>query len=270
MGLSPYQRGVCQLLAQARIRNGESYLAGGATLNELLQAPRVSRDIDVFHDTEEALAAAWLEDRATLEAAGYSVRVFRERPGFVEADIRRQGEAVLMQWARDSSFRFFPLVEHEELGLTLHPFDLATSKVLALVGRVEPRDFVDTLACDEKIQPLGLLTWAAAGKDPGFSPAAIIEEAARASRYSALEFRGLDFDGIPPDPAALLHRWHEVVAEARRVVAMLPPEQAGTAVLDASGRPFRGGTDVLRAALSSASLRYHAGNVRGALPRLLS
>ena len=46
------------LLAQARIRNGESYLAGGATLNELLQAPRVSRDIDMFHDTEEALAAA--------------------------------------------------------------------------------------------------------------------------------------------------------------------------------------------------------------------
>ena len=28
----------------------------------------------------------------------------------------------------------FPLLEHEQLGLTLHPFDLATNKVLALVG----------------------------------------------------------------------------------------------------------------------------------------
>ena len=35
------------------------------------------------------------------------------------------------------SFRFFPLVEHEELGLTLHPFGLATNKVLALIGRLE-------------------------------------------------------------------------------------------------------------------------------------
>jgi hypothetical protein len=59
----------------------------------------------------------------------------------VEADVRRGGESVLIQWAHDSAYRFFPLVEHDDLGLTLHPFDLATSKVLALVGRVEPRDF---------------------------------------------------------------------------------------------------------------------------------
>jgi hypothetical protein len=31
------------------------------------------------------------------------------------------------------------LVEHDGLGLTLHPFDLATNKVLALVGRVRGR-----------------------------------------------------------------------------------------------------------------------------------
>jgi hypothetical protein len=34
----------------------------------------------------------------------------------------------------------------------LHPFDLATNKVLALVGRVEPRDFVDTLTCADELQ----------------------------------------------------------------------------------------------------------------------
>jgi hypothetical protein len=28
-------------------------------------------------------------------------------------------------------------VRHDELGLTLHPFDLATNKLLALVGRGE-------------------------------------------------------------------------------------------------------------------------------------
>jgi len=67
MALSLFQRDVCQLLAANRLQNGESYLAGGATLNELLAAPRVSRDLDVFHDTEEALSASWQADRALLE-----------------------------------------------------------------------------------------------------------------------------------------------------------------------------------------------------------
>jgi hypothetical protein len=54
---------------------------------------------------------------------------------------------VLVQWARDSAFRFFPLVEHDIFGLTLHPFDLATNKLLALVGRREARDWIDIVEC---------------------------------------------------------------------------------------------------------------------------
>ena len=73
----------------------------------------------------------------------------------VEAEVARGPESVVVQWAHDSAYRFFPLVQHDDLGLVLHPFDLATGKVLALVGRVEPRDFVDTLTCDAEIQPLG-------------------------------------------------------------------------------------------------------------------
>jgi len=270
MGLSAFQRGVCRLLAQNRISSGESYLAGGATLNELLHAPRVSRDLDVFHDTEEALVAAWHADRSLLTAAGYDVHVFRERPGFVEVEVRRADEQVLLQWARDSAYRFFPLVEHEDFGLTLHPFDLATSKVLALVGRLEPRDFVDTLACDGQIQPLGLLAWAACGKDPGFSPVAILEEAARASRYSAEELRALDFEGTPPDPKDLSRQWRNLLDAARQVVALLPADQAGRAVLDVSGAPFRGGVDALREALSTDRLLFHPGSIRGAWPMPIS
>jgi hypothetical protein len=85
-------------------------------------------------------------DREALHAAGYGVQVFRDRPGLVEAEIRRGEDAVWMEWARDSAYRFFPLVEHADLKLTLHPFELATAKAVALVGRVEARDFVDTLA----------------------------------------------------------------------------------------------------------------------------
>jgi hypothetical protein len=269
MGLTAFQRDVCRLLAEVRLRGGESYLAGGATLNELVGAPRVSRDLGIFHDTEEALAASWQADRASLERAGYRVHVFRERQGFVEAEISGSGRSVLMQWARDSAYRFFPLVRHEELGLTLHPFDLATSKVLALVGRVEPRDFIDTLTCDRQVQPLGLLAWAACGKDPGFSPASILEEARRTARYSDVEIQALDFGGQVPDTRELARIWRAQLESARLVLEILPADEAGRAVLDSAGRLFRGGPDDLRHALASNQLTFHQGSIRGAFPRVV-
>ncbi len=55
MALTEFQRDVCRLLAENRIRSGDSYVAGGAALNELLASPRRSRDIDPFHDTQVAL-----------------------------------------------------------------------------------------------------------------------------------------------------------------------------------------------------------------------
>src|SRR5687768_17464503 len=115
MALTAFQRSVCRLLAQARVASGESYVAGGAALNELLGAPRLSRDVDLFHDTESAVDASWTTDRSLLEASGFDVRVVRERPSFIEAEVLRDGSSVVLQWVRDSAYRFFPLVEHPEL-----------------------------------------------------------------------------------------------------------------------------------------------------------
>ena len=123
----------------------------------------------------------------------------RERIGIVEAEVSDDGDRARLEWARDSAFRFFPLLHHEGFGLTLHPFDLATNKVLALVGRLEVRDWVDVISCDSLVQPLGYLAWAAAGKDPGFGPGAILEAAARSGRYSADEVGQLAFEADPPD-----------------------------------------------------------------------
>jgi len=268
MALTDYQRIVCRLLADHRIASGESYVAGGVALNEVMAGGRVSRDIDLFHDTDEALEVSWQTDRSLLEAQGFTVRVIRERPSFIEAEVEREGERVLMEWARDSAFRFFPLVRHPDLGLTLHPFDLATNKVLALVGRLEVRDWVDLILACERIQPLGYLAWAACGKDPGFSPLSIIQEAGRSARYSATEVRALAFAGEPPDPADLSRRWHAVLGAARETIETLPPAELGCCVLEDSGRLFAGGPDELRVALARAQLVFHAGSIRGALPRL--
>ena len=164
MALTAFQRTVCHVISENRLREGESYVAGGAALNTLIGAPRQSRDIDLFHDTDEALAKTWQADRALLEQNRYSIQVLRERPTFVEAVIAQADESVLLQWVRDSAYRFFPLLTHEDLGLTLHPYDLATNKVLAAVGRLEVRDWVDLIECHGRIQPLGYLAWGACGK----------------------------------------------------------------------------------------------------------
>ena len=167
MALTDFQRSICRLVADHRKRTGVSYVAGAAALNLLLDGARLSRDIDIFHDAEEAVHSSFATDRRLLESAGYTVTTLRELPGFVAAVVGRFEDTVRMEWARDSAFRFFPLMEHEQRGLTLHPFDLATNKVLALVGRLEVRDWVDVINADRRLQPLGYLLWAACGKDPG-------------------------------------------------------------------------------------------------------
>jgi hypothetical protein len=268
MALTDYQRTVCRLLADHRIASGESYVAGGVALNEMMATARTSRDIDLFHDTDEALEASWQADRHLLEARHFAVRVIRERPSFVEAEISREGERVLMEWARDSAFRFFPLIQHPDLGLALHPFDLATNKVLALVGRLEVRDWVDLIFAGERIQPLGYLSWAACGKDPGFGPLSILQEASRSARYSAAEVHTLAFAGEPPDAADLARRWHAMLATAREVIDALPPAELGRGVLHASGRLFAGALDELQAALAQGQLVFHPGSIRGAFPQL--
>jgi hypothetical protein len=269
MALTALQRRICRLLAAIRVSSGESVVATGAALNELAETARISRDVDLFHDTDEALSASWRADRAVLESEGLHVQVVRERIGSVEAEVDDGDDRARLEWARDSAFRFFPLQEHEELGLTLHPFDLATNKVLALVGRLEVRDWVDVIASDEHIQPLGYLAWAASGKDPGFGPGAILEAAARSNRHSAEEIGQLAFAGEPPDAAEVGRAWHRILATARETIAVLPPDEVGTCVLDLVGAPVQESPSGLVRMLERGEVRYHHGSIRGALPRLI-
>lgn len=265
MALTPFQRRICVLLAEQRKRSGESYVAGGAALNELLGGRRVSQDVDLFHDTEEALAATWASDRATLTAAGLRVSVTREAPSFVQAEVGDGADVEVLQWVQDSAFRFFPLAEHEAFGLTLHPFDHATNKVLALAGRRKVRDWIDTLQCHESLQPLGYLAWAACGKDPGLSPSFILEQAAR-TRYVQSEVDELAFEGPSPRAADLSQRWHQAIDEARELLRLLPPEHAGKCVLDPRRLLQKASPGSLGGELAGGRVVFHEGRIRGALP----
>lgn len=266
MAVTGFQAEVLRRIVAGLSPEGGTYVAGGLALNHVLGCTRVSRDIDVFNDTGAAMQAACTADMAALRAAGYEVRMRRKGEGFAEAVVSRGEEATDIQWARDSAFRFFPLARNDLLGVTLHPVDLATNKLLALVGRREPRDWVDAIRCAERVQGLGLLAWAACGKDPGYSPVALVETAARV-RYVQEELDMAVVAGDVQDAGELSRRWHELVGEARRVVAALPPETAGTCVLDAEGRPFRGDAEALERELVAGRLRFHGGRIGGAVPQ---
>ncbi len=236
-------------------------------MNELLGGARRSRDVDLFHDTAEALAETWKRDREALATAGMRVTPSREGPTFVEARVDDRDESEILQWVQDSAFRFFPLVEDETFGLTLHPVDHATNKILALAGRREARDWIDAIHCHETLQPLGYLAWAASGKAPGLSPTFILEQAAR-TRYVQEEIDRLDFEGPTPRASDLSVRWHRALEEAREIVRLLPPEECGQCVLDAKGGLQKAAPAALSREISSGRAAFHRGSIRGAFPEI--
>ncbi len=267
MALTAFQSRVVRLLAAHRTRSGESYVAGGVALNQALGTPRISRDVDLFHDSATALRHSCDEDCRLLREAGMAVNTVRDTAHFVEAVVAAGPDHVLLQWARDSAYRFFPLIEDELLGLTLHPLDLATNKALALAGRLEPRDWVDMISCHQRLQPLGYLAWAACGKDPGYNPDLILAAAARA-HYAQAELNDLDFAGGPPAAAALSQVWKQAVAAAQAICAALPAETVGCCVLGPDGLPYRGAADQVATDLQAQAVRFHEGHIGGVWPSL--
>lgn len=268
MAITPFQAGILRLLAARRRETGESYVAGGVALNLLLETPRRSRDIDLFHDTGEALAATWSSDRETLKSAGYEVTPRREAMSFVDARVSKDGERTAMQWARDSAYRFFPLIEDPLMGLTLHPFDLATNKVLAMAGRVEVRDWIDVLNCDARLQPFGYLIWAACGKDPGYNPRSLLAVASRL-HYSHAEVDTLDFEGQHPDAGALGRKWHETLETADAICRLLPAKQVGTCVLSEKSELYRGDPKALANSIAKGTILFHSGRIGGSWPSVV-
>jgi len=268
MALTAFQNELLRLLADNRCKTPGSYVAGGLALNFVLGTPCVSRDIDIFHDTAASLFASWRADRALLEESGYSVRALRELSTFIEAEVSRDGVRTEIQWGIDSAYRFFPLVKDDVTGFTLHPLDLAANKLTALVGRTEPRDWIDVITASRELQPLACLLSAACGKDPGFSPISMLEYVAR-RHYNQIE---IDDKILPKgafDAAELCRYWHEEVDRTRQVLSVFPHEEAGKAVTNADGTLFNGTDEELVAALEAGELQFHEGRIGGAWPRII-
>lgn len=257
MPLTEFQRGTLRLLS--RNRGPESFVAGGLAINAAPGSPRYSADVDIFHDAQQSVVISCNADLQTLADAGFTIERLVSLPAFQRVDVTFESQSLRLEWAQDSAFRFFPIQEDADLGWRLHLADLATNKVLALAGRWEVRDFVDTLYLHESFASLGLLAWAAAGKDPGLTPALILEQAARFNRLRPQDFLAV-FGTDQFDYVAMKSRWLESVAAAWETVESLPPDEMGAFYLDEHLHPVD--------PRLMPGARAHYASVGGTLPRL--
>ena len=262
MPLGDFEKNVLHLLAVNR--NPESYVAGATVFLRRKDPHRQSQDIDVFHDTVQSLKQAAAEDATALQRAGYTLEWTDSQETLQRATVSKDGRSTKMDWAYDSAFRFFPVQPDVELGFVLHPLDGATNKVLALAGRGELRDYLDVLFLQRNVLSLGALTWAACGKDSGFTPQFLIEEAQRLAHYPAVRLKTLLLRE-PIDLVECKRRWLAAVAEASALFLKLPPEEIGCLYLDANGQAVTPDPD----APSFPSLRRHFGSARGAWPTMV-
>ncbi|MGO8701826.1 MAG: nucleotidyl transferase AbiEii/AbiGii toxin family protein [Limisphaerales bacterium] len=259
MPLTAFQSETLRLLAARR--SPESFLAGGTVLNAANDSPRYSKDLDVFHDVETSVAASAETDAATLREAGYGVEWLLQQPLFQRAEVVRSGDRLLIEWLFDSAFRFFPVERDELAGWRLNVYDAATNKLLALMGRGEPRDYLDVLFFHQHRLSLGALCWASAGKDPGVNPFMILQECQRTTHFRPEQFRELHL-AVPLDLEGWKQAWINASREAQPLLQQLPADEVGCLYLNAKGIPVTPEPG----SASFSTLRRHFGSVRGAWP----
>jgi hypothetical protein len=258
MALTPLQRRILRIIAKNR--SPDSHIAGGAPLARV--SGRVSDDIDIFHDTEDAVLGAAEIDAAAVRGAGFTVETTVHSRSLIDGVVSdADGEATRIQWSLDSAMRFFPAIKDRVFGYRLHDLDLAVNKVLAMAGRREPRDYYDVIQLHRVGKPLAMLAWAAPAKDPGFTPELILDEINRNSNYAESELKAEFADAAP---RALKKALLEATHQARDLFASLPLDQVGHLYLDRKGRAVLPDPRGVR----ERRLVLHGAVLRGAWPAL--
>lgn len=261
MPLTAFQREVAHLLAANR--NPDSHLAGGAVINRADSSLRYSEDLDIFHDVAESVALSAEADEKVLLEAGYSVEWAMRGETHFKAEVAHGDNRIRLDWTYDSAFRFFPVEPDPVFGYCLHQADLATNKVLALAGRTEIRDFLDILYLDETYLSLGAVVWAACGKDLGYTPPLLLDQANRHARFQESDLK-VENLARAIDLRELKLRWIEARERAESLAAHLPEEELGCLYLDPGNRPVTPDP----ASANFNNLTRHKASIRGAWPKI--
>lgn len=239
MALTAIQQAAADILRPHR--SEYSYVAGGAALNR--EWPRISDDMDIFHDYGDRLPHSVTPELRALQNAGFAVEIDSENDLVVEAVLRKGGEETRIQWFYDEETcrRFFPALDDPAFGFRMHDADVAVSKTLCTARRNSaPRDAVDLVNIVERYVPLGPLTWAASGKDPDVAPPTVL----RGIRANVFGYAQEEVETVrmADDSRMDWRRLREVLDRALDVASeyceyTAPSEFPGCLFVDADQRP---------------------------------
>lgn len=174
MPISKLQREVAVIALRAAARHGFA-LAGGNALIAHGIIDRPTDDVDLFSDQETGVAAAAQAVEDALLEAGFQAER-RDRTGGLEDLFEGMSEG-LAEWiitAPDGQQTMLQIAHFDrnhgpvtmDVGPVLDLEDLAGWKTVALVSRVEPRDYVDMAAALEHYTVDQLISFAKR-LDPG-------------------------------------------------------------------------------------------------------
>jgi hypothetical protein len=163
--ISPFQREILQ--AFSRLQDSRHFfLTGGTALAEFYFGHRKSFDLDLF-SREKALIIPFSRSLETEFGKCYTLKVIRRFETFVELEAGSSDEAIRLQLAYDSPFRFEEPLD-SQLGIRVNDYkDIITDKLLAFFGRAEPRDAIDLFFILKQVDFWELIELARS-KDTGF------------------------------------------------------------------------------------------------------
>jgi hypothetical protein len=99
------------------------------------------------------------------------------------------------------------------------------------------------------------------GKDPGFTPEFLLDQASRHTAYTQFDLDQLQLQA-PLDLKKLKRTWLEALDEALKFVVSLPMHEVGGLYLDQNHSPV----NPVPSEPTFSSLLRHTGSVRGAWP----
>lgn len=164
--LTPIQKACLALLGTLPDQE-QFYLTGGTALAEFFLGHRLSYDLDFFTGEDRLIVPFSRRLESALREAEWDVDVVRRFATYVEFHLKRGSEALRLDLALDSPFRF-DAPRASEYGILVNDLrDLKAEKVLAYYGRAEPRDAVDLYFLLQQ-NTLDHLMDLASRKDAGF------------------------------------------------------------------------------------------------------
>lgn len=261
MPLTPFQKKIFSLLKANR--NLESYIAGGTAINQKASSLRYSNDIDFFHDTDEAVQTAFEADRGVLLKNSYEFKSIISQRSFFRAVVSKDNESLKLDWARDTAFRFFPVIEDSELGYRLHDVDLAVNKCVALANRSEVRDALDIIELDKRVLSLAGCCWAACGKDPGFTPELLLNLIQRHATFSP-DLLNAESLAKKVDPRKLKLDFMTLLDEAKNDLKELDPKDLGCVYINKKNLVVKNPS-----VSNTQKTLKHFGSIKGSWPQVV-